>query len=72
MCNSFKRIDLKSYEPPENEVKIYTLLYNTSTGLFHGLTQKLRLITVRGDEQEFFAFSAMVTLKKKATYCTVT
>ena len=65
-------IDLKSYEPAENEVKIYTPLYNTSTGLFHGPTQKLGLITVRGDEQVFFVFSAMVTLKKKATYCTVT
>ena len=62
-------IDLKSYEPAENEVKIYTPLYNTSTGLFHGLTKKLGLITVRGDKQECFFSYGYSKEKSNLLYC---
>ena len=47
-------IDIDTYETKENEAVIYTPLYNTSTGLFYGLTKKLGLITVRGDENQSF------------------
>ena len=62
-------IDLKSYEPTENEVIIYAPLYNTSTSLFYGLTEKLGLITVRGDEQERFFSYGYSKEKSKLLYC---
>ena len=62
-------IDLKTYEPNENEVVMYVPLYNVNTGLFRGLTHKLGLITVRGDEQERFFSYGYSKEKSKVLYC---
>ena len=64
-------IDLKTYEPNENEAIIYVPLYNVNTGLFRGLGRKLGLITVRGDEQERFFSYGYSKEKSKMLYCTM-
>ena len=64
-------IDLKTYVPNDNEAIIYSPLYNVNTGLFHGLTRKLGLITVRGDEQERFFSYGYSKEKSKVLYCTM-
>ena len=64
-------IDLKTYEPNENEVIMYVPLYNVNTGLFRGLTHKLGFITVRGDEQEGFFSYGYSKEKSKALYCSM-
>ena len=61
--------DLNTYEPNENEVMIYVPMYNINTGLFYGLTKKLGLITVRGDEQERFFSYGYSKEKSKLLYC---
>ena len=62
-------IDLKTYVPNDNEAIIYVPLYNINTGLFQGLTRKLGLITVRGDEQERFFSYGYSNEKSKVLYC---
>ena len=62
-------IDLKTYVPHENEAIIYVPLYNDNTGFFHGLTRKLGLITIRGDEQERFFSYGYSKEKSKVLYC---
>ena len=69
LANIDPSINLKSYELTENEVIIYTPLYNTSTGLFYGLTENLGIITVRGDEQERFFSYGYSKDKSKLLYC---
>ena len=64
-------IDLKVYVPKENEAIIYCPLYNVNTGLFYGLTRKLGLITVLGDEQERFFSYGYSKEKSKILYCTM-
>ena len=62
-------IDLKTYEPNENEAVIFAPLYNVKSGLFRGLTRRLGLITVRGDEQERFFGYGYSKEKSKVLYC---
>ena len=64
-------IDLKSYVPRDNEAIIYCPLYNVNTGLFYGLTRKLGLITVLGDENERFFSYGYSKEKSKVLYCTM-
>ena len=64
-------IDLKVYAPKENEAIIYCPLYNVNTGLFYGLTRKLGLITVLGDEQERFFSYGYSKEKSKVLYCSM-
>ena len=64
-------IDLKTYIPKENEAIIYCPLYNTTTGLFHGLTRKLGLITVLGDEQEQFFSYGYSKERSKLLFCSM-
>ena len=62
-------IDLDTYETKENEAVIYAPLYNTNTGLFYGLTKKLRLITVRGHVNQSFSSYGYSKDKSKVLYC---
>ena len=64
-------IDLKVYVPKENEVIICCPLYNVNTGFFYGLTRKLGLITVLGDEQERFFSYGYSKEKSKVLYCSM-
>ena len=64
-------VDLKTYIPKENEAIIYCPLYNTTTGLFYGLTRKLGLITVLGDEQEQFFSYGYSKERSKVLYCSM-
>ena len=64
-------IDLKVYVPKENEAIIYCPLYNVNTGLFYGLTRKLGLITVLGDQQERFFSYGYSKEKSKILYCSM-
>ena len=54
LANIDPLINLDTYEPKDNGVVIYVPMYNTVTGLYHGLSKKLGLITLPGDAQEFF------------------
>lgn len=64
-------INLETYTPKENEAIIYCPLYNTTTGLFYGITRKLGLITVLGDEQEQFFSYGYSKEKSKLLYCSM-
>ena len=64
-------INLETYTPKENEAIIYCPLYNTTTGLFYGITRKLGLITVLGDEQEQFFSYGYSKEKSKVLYCSM-
>ena len=47
-------INLDTHAHKENEVLIYTPVYNKSTALYGRFTKKLGYITLRGDERERF------------------
>ena len=64
-------INLETYSPKENEAIIYCPLYNVTTGLFYGITRKLGLITVLGDEQEQFFSYGYSKEKSKLLYCSM-
>ena len=64
-------VNLESYILKENEVIIYCPLYNLSTGLFYGITRKLGLITLLGDEQEQFFSYGFSKERSKLLYCTM-
>ena len=64
-------INLETYSPKENEAIIYCPLYNITTGLFYGITRKLGLITVLGDEQEQFFSYGYSKEKSKLLYCSM-
>ena len=53
-ANPPPEINLDTYKFQENEVLIYTLLYNTENGLYRSLTKKLGNIILRGDTNETF------------------
>ena len=67
LANIDPLINLDTYEPKDNEVVIYVLMCNTVTALYHGVSKKLGLITLRGDAQE--RFFLMVTVRKRALCC---
>ena len=52
LANIDPATNLDTYEPKDNEVLLYVPMYNTVTGLYHGLTKKLGLITLQGDAQK--------------------
>ena len=62
-------INLDTHAHKENEVLIYTPVYNKSTALYGGFIKKLGYITLRGDERERFILTD--TIRKKAPYCIV-
>ena len=68
--NIVPAINLDTYTPKDDEVVIYTPMYNTVTGLYHGITKKLGSITLLGDAKERFFFF-MATVRKKALFCIV-
>ena len=70
LANIDPLINLDTYEPKDNEVVIYVPMYNTVSGLYHGLTKKLGLITLRGDAQERF-FSYGYKEKSALLYCSM-
>ena len=53
-ANIDPKIDLDEYECKENEVILYVPVYNTVTGLYGRLVEKLAFITLRGDAKERF------------------
>ena len=57
-------INLDTYVLKQNEFVIYCPVYDTSTGLYRGITKKLGLITITGAmlRRDFFH---MVLTKKK-------
>ena len=74
VANPPPEINLGTYKFQENEVLIYTPLYNTENGLYRGLTKKLGYITLRDDANEtFFSYgfdkerSKVFILCKQAT-----
>ena len=67
LANIDPLINLDTYKPKDHEVVIYVRMCNTVTGLYHGVSKKLGLITLRGDAQERFFLT--VTVKKRALCC---
>ena len=64
-------INLDIYVPKKNEVVIYCPLYNTSTGLYQGITKKLCQIILRGDARErFFSYGFNKEISS-LLYCTM-
>ena len=57
-ANVDPNINLDNYEYKQNEVMLYVPVYNTSTGLYGGLTKKLAYITLRGDPKVLYLFFA--------------
>ena len=53
-ANVDPKLDLDKYDYKENEVLLYTSVYNTATGIYGGLTKKLAHITLRGDKTKVF------------------
>ena len=64
-------INLDTYSPKDDEVVIYTPLYNTATGLYHGITKKLGLIALRGDPKERFFSYGYNKEKSALLYCSM-
>ena len=72
MANIDPAINLDSYVPKQNEVVIYCLVYNTSTGLYCGVTKKLGLITLKGDVKERLFSYGFHKEKSSVLYCSMT
>ena len=70
MANIDPVINLDTYSVKENEVLVYCPVYNTSTGMYRGITKKLGLITLRGGARERF-FPTAITRKKVLLYCSM-
>ena len=69
VANPPPEINLGTYKFQENEVLIYTPLYNTENGLYRGLTKKLGYIILRSDANEtFFSYSSDKE-RSKVLYC---
>ena len=62
-------LDLDTHKFQENEVLIYTPLYNTENGFYRGLTKKLGYITFRGDANETFSLYTFEKERSKVLYC---
>ena len=63
-------IDLDKHNYKDNEVLIFTLLYNTENGLYRGLTKKLGHITLRGIVNESFYNYGYDKQNSKVLFCT--
>ena len=71
LANIDPLINLDTYEPKDDEVVIYVPMYNTVTGLYHGLTKKLGKITLRGDAQKRFFSYGYSKEKSALLYCSM-
>ena len=71
LANIDPAINLDTYVPKDDEVVIYTPMYNTITGQYHGLTKKLGLITLRGDPKERFYSYGYSKEKSVLLFCSV-
>ena len=71
MENLPPNIDFDKYDYKENEVLIFTPIYNTKNGLYRGLTKKLGYITLRGDQNESFYSYGFDKQNSKVLFCTV-
>ena len=69
VANRPPNIDFDKYDYKENEVLIFTPLYNNENGLYRGLTKKLGHIILRGVQNKDFI--AMVLIKRNQKFCTV-
>lgn len=67
-------IDLDTYKYHENEILIYTLLYNTKNWLYRGLKKKKNFFgqpILRGDANEIFFSYGYNKERSKNLYCTL-
>ena len=71
LANIDPAINLDTYVLKDDEVVIYTPVYNTITGLYHGLTKKLGLITLRGDTKERFYSDGYSKEKSALLFCSM-
>ena len=71
LANIDPAINLDTYTPKDDEVVIYTPMYNTVTGFYHGITKKLGLITLRGDTKERFFSYGYSKEKIALLYCSM-
>ena len=71
MANIDPSINLNTYNPKDDEVTIYAPVYNTITGLHHGITKKLGMITLRGDTKERFFSYGYNKEKNALLYCSM-
>ena len=70
MANPPPGIDLDKHNYKDNEVLIFTLLYNTQNGLYRGHTKKMGYITLRGDANESFYSYGFDKQNSKVLFCT--
>ena len=65
-------INLDTYVLKQNEFVIYCPVYDTSTGLYRGITKKLGLITLTGAMLRRDFFHIVLTKKKSyVLYCSM-
>ena len=69
VANPPSEINLDTYKFQENEVLIYTPLYNIKNGLYRGLTKKLGYIILRVDAKETFFSYGFDKERSKVLYC---
>ena len=58
--------DISTYECAENEVKLYTCIYDNSTGEFKGVRGSLAYIILGGDSEEGFSLTALMQPKLRS------
>ena len=71
IANLPPNIDFDKHGYKENEVLVFTRLYNTENRLYRGLTKKLGYITLRGDQNESFYSYGFDKQNSKVLFCTV-
>ena len=62
--------DITNYECNPDEVKLLTCVYDTDTGEFKGVREKIAFIVLRGDENEIFFSYGFDSNKEKILYST--
>ena len=70
VANPPSNIDLNNHKYLDNEVLIFTLLYNTENGLYRGLKKRLGNIILRDDLNETFFSYGFNKKMSKVLYCT--
>ena len=61
-ANQTNKID--QYVCKDDEVKLFTCMYDLQTGEFLGLRCEVALIVLRGDERELFYLMEMIVKKR--------
>ena len=69
VANSDPAINLDTHVFKDNEVLLCTPVFNKATGLYGGLTKKLGLITLGGDDRERFFSYGYSKEKSSVFYC---